>query len=98
MHLVEGLARLQAVLAIPGAEAPSVYRARCLYSAGHIARQADDLNLSRSYGEEALALARRLRDDRTAFNALWHLGRTALYTGDWNAAETLHGQAVTVGK
>ena len=77
-RLAEGRQRLQRVLEAPGAEVPTAARATVLLGAGMLEfRQGDD-DQARVLFEEALAVAREVRDTASEARALNNLSRVAL--------------------
>jgi predicted ATPase/class 3 adenylate cyclase len=71
-HLREGHARLDQVLAMPAAVAPTAERGAALEAAGGIAYWRGDMPGAQVYYDEALAIARMHGDRRTIANALYN--------------------------
>jgi non-specific serine/threonine protein kinase len=73
-HLREGLQRLAEVLAMPGASAPTLERAKVLDMAGVLALYQFDLDVARLHFKKSLATYRQLRAWRGVAWVLIHLG------------------------
>lgn len=71
-HLREGRARLDAVLASPGAREHADARARALEAAGGVAYWQGDLAAAREFYDECLELARARGDPKAIANALYN--------------------------
>ncbi|HUS17867.1 MAG TPA: tetratricopeptide repeat protein [Chloroflexia bacterium] len=80
-HLREGRARLGALLAAPGAQAPTAARAKALQAAGRLATRQDD-PAAEALLLESLALARATGDVEVEVSALHNLGNVAADTTD----------------
>ena len=86
-HLIEGRARLDAVLAMPGwTEEPSLPRLRALEAAGGLAYWAGDTPSTSAFYGDAVILARALGDESELANALYNrffARRPATGVDDW---------------
>ncbi|HKW08426.1 MAG TPA: tetratricopeptide repeat protein [Candidatus Dormibacteraeota bacterium] len=71
-HLREGRARVDAILAMPGARDDPAARARGLEAAGGVAYWQGDMEAAGAYYEENLVLARETGDPRTLADALYN--------------------------
>ncbi|HET7339678.1 MAG TPA: adenylate/guanylate cyclase domain-containing protein [Candidatus Dormibacteraeota bacterium] len=71
-HLREGRARLEAILAMPGARDDRAARARGLEAAGGVAYWQGDLETSGLYYDENLVIARASGEPREIANALYN--------------------------
>ena len=83
-HLAEGRRRLEDALAADNS--PTAARATALIAAADMQVGHGDAPRARLRAEEALALHRRLGDDRGAADALWILGHAAADDQDYEAA------------
>jgi tetratricopeptide (TPR) repeat protein len=88
----EGAARVHEALAAPGAEAPSIERARVLYGAHLFAFRLGQP--SAAYARQALELARELGDVRGECDGLTGLARAALREGDYAKVAAYAGEGV----
>lgn len=88
----EGAARVREALDAPGADAPSVDRARVLYGAHLFAFRMGEP--SREYAQQALDLARQLGDLRGESDGLTGLARAALRDGDHEEVARLAAEGV----
>lgn len=94
-HLGEGLARTNAVLAMPGAAARTWRRARAtMYAATFLTCQGDYETSLRITEPEALDIFRELGDDRGVAMVLNAMGSNANLLNDWTAARAYYEQAV----
>ncbi|MFY9586300.1 MAG: adenylate/guanylate cyclase domain-containing protein [Actinomycetota bacterium] len=78
--LAEGARRLEAALRAD--DRPTLARAQALQGASDVASSLGDLVTNRRYCEGALALHRRLGNDRGIAGALWGLGYISVEEGD----------------
>jgi predicted ATPase/DNA-binding SARP family transcriptional activator len=88
-HLTEGRAQLEALLALPGAEAQTAERAKALYVLGVLASRrqaAGDEAEARRYQRESLSIYRELGDEPRTAAVLRELGRIGIELGDWATA------------
>jgi predicted ATPase/class 3 adenylate cyclase len=69
-HIVEGLATIDAVLSLPGAEAPSLARVRALDAAGGLRWWTADAPAADAFYRAQLALARELSDKQAIADAI----------------------------
>ncbi|HET9253052.1 MAG TPA: protein kinase [Candidatus Eisenbacteria bacterium] len=77
-HLRTGAAAVRRALSLPGAAAPTPFRARALYAAGALAAfDMEGQRRAREYFEEALAIFRAAGDDFGAARCLTGLGAVA---------------------
>ncbi len=77
------------VLAMPGAQEASVFRARVLYAAGALARMHSDLEMARTRLSESREIARQVDDCHTLALVLGMLAQLELYPGNYAAARAL---------
>jgi predicted ATPase/class 3 adenylate cyclase len=80
-HLREGRARLDAILAMPGARDDVAIRARAVEAAGGVAYWQGDLDASAIFYDECLELARRDGEPRGLANALYNAAFPSTVTG-----------------
>jgi predicted ATPase len=71
-HLREGRARLDGILAMPGADQHPRERARALEAAGGVAHWQGDIPAEKGFYDECLALARASGDKKAIANALYN--------------------------
>jgi predicted ATPase len=96
-HLVEGLASLRRVLAMPGADAPTAERSLVLWCAAMVARNgAGELEAARAYSEEGLAIARALGDQLEEAAHLASFGLVARELGDDLAHRAMAEEALRI--
>lgn len=72
-HLVEGLATMDAILSLPGAEAPSLARVRALDAAGGLRWWTADVRAADALYQTQLELARELGDEQAIADAIVNL-------------------------
>ncbi len=84
--------RLSQALALPGAAAPTLIRARVLYDAGVLAFRQDDRTASRTLNEDSLAIGQQLGDKAVIASAHIGLSRIALREHDYESVRA-HAQA-----
>jgi len=77
-----GRRTLAEALARPGAAAPTPARALALYAAGSMAYFGQDVEATRRYAEECLAISRTLGDDDLRIDALMVCGMATFARGD----------------
>jgi len=92
-HLVEGLRRLEAVLARPDTKKYPPERAAALHAAGVLAYRLNRLPEAKAYAQECLALCQERGDRIGEARALWSLGNVALWSGDYDQAVRHHQQS-----
>ena len=92
-QLTEGRNWLEQTLAMPG-NAPTATRIDALYLAGSFARLQGDYPQAIAYGEEGLALARRISDEIHTARSLYLLGMIAHYEGDRDRAKSCYEEAL----
>jgi non-specific serine/threonine protein kinase len=73
-YLTRGRRRIAALVALPGAEAPTLARARVLNGAGVLALNQNDILSARRHFGQSLRLYRHLQHDRGVAWVLIHLG------------------------
>jgi predicted ATPase/class 3 adenylate cyclase len=95
-HLGEGLARTRELLDCPGAQLPTLGRAKAINGAGGLAYWQNDFVAAQAYYEEYLALVRRLGDRPGTAEALINLGYMAAIPHDFEAARRYYEEAVEV--
>jgi predicted ATPase/class 3 adenylate cyclase len=88
-RLSEGRARLERFLAMEGAAARDPLRARALAALGGIAYWQNDNPVTRAAYEEAVEIARELRDPKLLASALLNLSFIPLMEQDANRAEVI---------
>lgn len=87
-HLEEGRARLERLLALPGARARDPIRARALGALGGIAYWQNDYETTRHAYEEAVDIARELGEPRLLSEALYDLAfLPSVLEGDFDRTE-----------
>ncbi len=96
-HLAEGLGWLEQALSRGSDGAPAL-RAPVLLGAAALAVATGDLERSRTWGEDGLALCREIGDSAGQALALNVLGLTALSQGEVGSAERLHREALAVAQ
>ena len=79
-HLREGRARLEAILAMPGARDHPAERAGALEAAGGVAYWQADLDAASAFYEECIVLARASGDKKAIANALYNASFPPLVT------------------
>jgi tetratricopeptide (TPR) repeat protein len=84
---VEGRQRLE--LALAADDSPTAARARALNGATGMAGESGDTATARQWGDEALALHRRLGDQWGIANSVFMLGHVAADARDWARAQEL---------
>jgi len=94
-HYGEGRRWLEAALAQGDTPSASA-RAKALFQAGYIASGQGDYESSMTFGEESLALYRRLGDRASSATALYTLGVLAIYRNEWERASTLTEDAIAL--
>jgi predicted ATPase len=95
-YLREGRAWLVAALTQPGADAPSLARARALHWAGSMASFQGDIEARRVCLDECLALYRVLGDRRRSAGLLADLGIITLWEGDHTQAAALFEESLAL--
>jgi predicted ATPase/DNA-binding CsgD family transcriptional regulator len=95
--LMEGRSWLRDLLALPGGDRPTTWRATCLFCAADLALGQGDHAAVQRHAEESLALWRHFRDDRQATASLYLLGLLARMRGDYAAGQALLQDAVELG-
>jgi tetratricopeptide (TPR) repeat protein len=93
-NLTEGRRSLAAVLALPGAETPSLARAKVLDAAGMLAMLQDDKPVARAQLRESVALYRQLNDVGGLSWALIQFGFWCVEVGRLKAARRVMQQAL----
>jgi predicted ATPase/DNA-binding CsgD family transcriptional regulator len=91
----EGLAHIQSVLAMPGADQETSLYAGLLLSAGSTANWLHDLEAARSWYGRAQRIGEESGDTRTVAFALAGLGNIALEERDLEGAELLFTESLT---
>ena len=92
-HLEEGRASILRILAVPGADLPTIWRAGALDAAGGVRWWSADLEGANRYYTEQVALARRLGDERALANALFNLSHPTVVT-EPGASDLLMAEAL----
>ncbi len=95
-HMSEGRQCTAEALATPGAEAPTLVRAKALYNAGYLASLQGDLEQARLALEESLLIRRELGDRQGIAASLNELGSMAYRRGDYPAARTHFEESLAV--
>lgn len=93
-HLIEGRRVLAAALAVPGAEAPTLARAKVLDAAGMLSLLQGDKPVARAQLRESLALYRQLDDPSGLAWALIQFGFWCAEAGRLKAARRFMHQAL----
>ena len=94
-HLTEARARLERLVALPGAEARTSMRARALGALGGIAYWQHDYEAARGLYEEAVDIARATGEPSSLARALFDLSFVLMVTGrDLDGAERLLDEAL----
>jgi predicted ATPase/class 3 adenylate cyclase len=75
-------------------EQPDAVLGRTLFGASTLALADDDVEAARAFGEQRLAIARMLGDDRDVASALSALANVNTALGDYTAASELYEEAV----
>jgi predicted ATPase/class 3 adenylate cyclase len=89
-HLEEGLARLERLLALPGAAVRDAVRVKALGAFGGIAYWQTDYETTRSAYEEAVEIARELGEPRLLSEAIYDLSHLpTVLEGDYDGSERL---------
>jgi predicted ATPase len=95
-HLREGLERLRALLALPGASVPTLARAKALLAAVNLAdHQGDDATV-RSLSEEGLAVVRAIGDQWRTAGWLSNLGNMDRAQADYAAARSRFEESLAI--
>ena len=94
----EGRERLRKALSLPGAEAPTVARARALNVSGYYAFRLGDCQGARELLEGGLTIGRQLGDQESIFFALHNLGNVAMGQGDYQGARALCEEELAMGR
>jgi tetratricopeptide (TPR) repeat protein len=95
-YLWEGRARLEAVLALPGAAGRTAVRARALNAAGALAQDQSDLPGAAALHTESLEIARECGDTESMATALNSLGNVALEQGDEETATKRYEESLAL--
>ena len=98
-HLQEGRARLERLLALPGAKARNPIRARALGALGGVAYWQNDYESMRPPYEEAVSIARELEEARLLAQALYDLAFVPfVLEGDFERSERLLQESLGVAE
>jgi non-specific serine/threonine protein kinase len=95
-YVTEGRQRLDAALAMEGAEEPTPARAAALRGAGFLAWRQGDYEAARGRVEECLMIARALSDGLIASDALATLAQIAYAQSDYEAACSLTEERLAI--
>jgi predicted ATPase len=95
-HLGEGLSHVEAALVRE--DASPALRVKTLALASDLARMHGDTDRARGFCEESVALAREIEDYAGVARALHELGEGAIADEDFDRANQLFQEAVTVGR
>src|SRR5207248_11544116 len=90
----EGLAWVEQLMAMPGADEPTTARAWALLAAGYLANLHGDFSVASAFCEEGAELARRAAEPSLEWIALLFLAVQAIGTGDVVVAEHQARQAL----
>jgi non-specific serine/threonine protein kinase len=93
-HLREGYERLARLLAMPGAEQPTLLRARVLNASATLLHEISDLAAARPLVEESLAIARGLGDRALVALVLNNLAFLLVRVGESETAQTCCEEAL----
>jgi serine/threonine-protein kinase PknK len=97
-HLREGRERLIALLALPGAQAPTRERARALHGAGTLIHEISDMKSARPLLEESLAIWRKLGDAKGTAGVLASIGWVALQQDESRFGRACSEEALEVSR
>ncbi len=98
-HLQEGRARLERLLALPGAKARDTIRTRALGALGGVAYWQNDYESMRAAYEEAVEIAREVGEARLLAEALYDLAFVpAVLEGDFDRVERLLQESLGVAE
>jgi predicted ATPase/DNA-binding CsgD family transcriptional regulator len=97
-HAVEGADALRALLAAPGAQRPTLSRARALSAAANLVERAGSYATAERYCEEALAIARAAGDDDLAAEVLHERAWILMRQGQPGAALPLIEQGLSLAR
>jgi len=92
-HFAEGKRRLNALFALPGADARTELRVRALHALAGLHRRQAEYDVARPLFDEALAIAHELGDVSATRRAALHLANFAFLVADYDAAEAYVAQA-----
>jgi non-specific serine/threonine protein kinase len=95
--LTEGSAWMQGLLAMPGGEEATTWRAKCLFCAATISLGLGNHVSARRYGEASLALWRQLGDQKEVAALLFLVGLMTRIEGDYEGASSTLSKAVALG-
>ncbi len=95
-YLAEGRDRLEKLLRLPGAAAPTKARARALFAAGVLAASQVDYAAARSLVDESLAIARQLDDKQGIAVSLNARGVQSRDRGDIALAHSLFEESLVL--
>lgn len=93
-HMSEGRRWLTKLVALRGADTPTVDRSRSLFGLGRFAYQQADFPAAQAYFEESYAVGLHCGDLSAIAGALMQRGRIFLITGDHAAARTLYEEGL----
>ncbi|HYL82431.1 MAG TPA: tetratricopeptide repeat protein, partial [Candidatus Acidoferrum sp.] len=97
-HMREGHERLVRLLAMPGAGARIMARARALHGVGTIIHEISDYAEARPFLEESLSIWRELGNKEGTATALHSLGWLAFQVGDFERARSLSEEALLLNR
>ncbi|HEY3079371.1 MAG TPA: tetratricopeptide repeat protein [Chloroflexota bacterium] len=97
-HRDEGRQRLADMLTLPGADAPTIGRARALLGAGALVAGPHEAAVARPLLQESLALCRDLGDRTATAWTLQFLGQALLALGDIEPARGLFEESQALGR
>jgi predicted ATPase/class 3 adenylate cyclase len=88
-HMAEGLEAAEQVLALPGADAPTIARMYALEAAGGLHYWRAEHQIAHRFYEEQRALAEQLGDPHGIADAVFNLAHTSGLLANWELAESL---------
>jgi non-specific serine/threonine protein kinase len=97
-HLREGHEQLGRALTMPGADQPSLLRARVLHAAATLAHEISDFAVARPLVEESLAIAQSLGDRALAAMVLNNLAFMLIRVGESATAQTRCEEALALNR
>ena len=97
-HLREGCDRIDRMLHMPGADQPTLLRARLLHGAATLTHEIADYRRARPLAEESLAIARLYGDQPLTAIALNNVGWLLVRMGDLTAGEALSEEALALNR
>lgn len=97
-YLTEGRAHLDTILALPGAQQPTLERGQALAGAAMLAQRQDDFQAATELSEQALAIFDSLGEARGRAVALICLGTVAIKQGEYARAAPFFEQSLALAR